>query len=130
MEDRVIIVSCDSHAGVPKELWPEYLPKEFHDLLPQLHQDNDEIYPRAIYCIGAKSATAEHADVGAAERFHLEAQREDWHGLYDATLRIADMDREGIAAELIYLGDSRLGDMFHNVTGRDYGLEPWAAGAK
>ena len=55
MEDRVIIVSCDSHAGVPKELWPEYLPEQFHELLPQLHQDNDEIYPRAIYCIGAKA---------------------------------------------------------------------------
>jgi predicted TIM-barrel fold metal-dependent hydrolase len=40
------------------------------------------------------------------------------------------MDREGIAAELIYLGDSRLGDMFHNVTGRDYGLDAWDAGAK
>ena len=45
-------------------------------------------------------------------------------------LRLVDMDREGVAAELIYLGDSRLGDMFHNVTGRDYGLEAWEAGAK
>src|SRR5215472_15711868 len=124
MEDRLIIVSCDSHAGVPKELWPEYLPERFHELLPQLHLDNDEIYPRAIYCIGAKVG-GEH---GNAE--HLEAQREDWHGLYDPVLRLADMDREGITAELINLGDSRLGDMFHNVTGRDYGLDAWEAGAK
>ena len=124
MEERLIIVSCDSHAGVPKELWPEYLPKKFHELLPQLHQDNDEIYPRAIYCIGAKVGGAH----GHPE--HLEAQREDWHGLFDPVLRLADMDREGITAELIYLGDSRLGDMFHNVTGRDYGLEAWDAGAK
>ncbi len=127
MDDRVIIVSCDSHAGVPKELWPEYLPTEFHDLLPQLHQDNDEIYPRAIYCIGAKVGGAA---TGPAEVAHQQAQRDDWHGLYDPVLRIADMDREGIAAELIYLGDSRLGDMFHNVTGRDYGLAAWDAGAK
>jgi predicted TIM-barrel fold metal-dependent hydrolase len=126
MDERVIIVSCDSHAGVPKELWPEYLPKQFHHLLPQLHQDNDEIYPRAIYCIGAKSAGSD----GHVNAEHQEAQREDWHGLYDPVIRLADMDREGVAAELIYLGDSRLGDMFHNVTGRDYGLEAWDAGAK
>jgi predicted TIM-barrel fold metal-dependent hydrolase len=125
MDDRVIIVSCDSHAGVPKELWPEYLPKKFHDLLPQLHKDCDEIYPRAIYCIGAKASGGGHAN---AE--HQLAQRDDWHGLYDPVLRIADMDREGIAAELIYLGDSRLGDMFHNVSGRDYGLDAWEAGAQ
>ena len=65
MEDRVIIVSSDSHAGMPKELWPEYLPKQFHELLPQLHQDNDEIYPTAIYCIGAKGA-ADGAQVTGA----------------------------------------------------------------
>lgn len=125
MDDKVIIVSCDSHAGVPKELWPEYLPKQFHGHLDQLHRDCDEIYPRAIYCMGAKAGGGEGAN---AE--HQEAQREDWHGLYDPVLRLADMDREGVAAEVIYLGDSRLGDMFHNVTGRDYGLEAWEAGAK
>ena len=40
------------------------------------------------------------------------------------------MDREGVAAELIYLGDFRLGDLFHNVTGREYPLDAWEAGAK
>ena len=129
MEDRVIIVSCDSHAGVPKELWPEYLPKKFHELLPQLHQDNDEIYPNAIFCIGAK-VTGGKGGAQADNPEHQRAQREDWHGLYDPVLRIADMDREGITAELVYLGDSRLGDMFHNVTGRDYGLDAWEAGAQ
>jgi predicted TIM-barrel fold metal-dependent hydrolase len=125
MRDRVIIVSCDSHAGVPKELWPDYLPREFHGLLEQLHRDNDEIYPRAIYCIGAKVGGTQVVDPE-----HQAAQRDGWHGLYDPVLRLADMDREGIAAELVYLGDSRLGDMFHNVTGRDYGYDAWEAGAK
>ena len=55
--DNVIIVSSDSHAGVPKELWSEYLETEFHDLLPQLREDN-EVYPRAIYVLSAKRATA------------------------------------------------------------------------
>ena len=127
MEDRVIIVSCDSHAGVPKELWPEYLPKKFHELLPQLHRDNDEIYPNAIFCIGAK-VTGGKGGAQADNPEHQRAQREDWHGLYDPVLRIADMDREGIAAELVYLGDSRLGDMFHNVHGP--GLRPRGLGSR
>ncbi len=40
------------------------------------------------------------------------------------------MDREGVAAELIYLGDFRLADMFNNVTGRADSLDAWDAGAK
>ena len=40
------------------------------------------------------------------------------------------MDREGVAAELIYLGDFRLCDMFHNSTGRQYSIDAWEAGAR
>jgi predicted TIM-barrel fold metal-dependent hydrolase len=121
-DDNVIIVSGDSHAGVPKDLWTEYLPQEYHALLPQLRKDTD-VYPMAISLLGAKRRPDDLDE-------HAIAHREEWHGLYDPVLRIADMDREGIAAELIYLGDFRLGDMFHNVTGRDFGLDAWEAGAK
>jgi predicted TIM-barrel fold metal-dependent hydrolase len=121
--DRVLMVSSDSHAGVPREQWPDYLPKRFHELLPALHADNDEIYPRAIALLTAKAQISSFSE-------HEEAHRHGWHGLHDPQLRLAEMDREGVAAELIYLGDSRLGDMFHNVTNRDYGLEAWEAGAQ
>ena len=60
---------------------------------------------------------------------HKAAHTTDWHGLHDPVLRLADMDREGITAELVFLGDSRLGDLFHNVTGRAYPLDAWEAGA-
>ncbi|HEY6533473.1 MAG TPA: amidohydrolase family protein, partial [Acidimicrobiales bacterium] len=122
MDEKVIIVSADSHAGVPKELWTKYLDPEFHDLLPSLTKDN-EIYPQAIELLGAKAGMATHPE-------HRYAHTEGWHGLYDPVLRLADMDREGIAAELVYLGDSRLGDMFNNGTNREYPLEAWEAGAK
>ncbi len=121
-DNKVIIVSCDSHAGVPKELWTEYLPAQYHELLPKLRQDT-EIYQAAIYLLSAGTGAS-----GLPE--HQTAHREDWHGLYDPVLRMADMDREGIAAELIYLGDFRLADMFNNVTGRAYSLDAWEAGAK
>ena len=121
-DDRLIIVSSDSHAGIPTELWPEYMAKPYHDLIPRLHEDH-HIYQSAIYLLGTKSGTS-----GFSE--HQKAHREEFHGLHDAGLRIADMDREGVAAELIYHGDFRLGDLFHNVTGREYPLEVWEAGAR
>jgi predicted TIM-barrel fold metal-dependent hydrolase len=120
--DKLIIVSSDSHAGMPKELWPEYLPEKFHELLPGLRKDN-EIYPAAIALLQAKFGLRGHPE-------HEEVHSNGWHGLHDAVLRMADMDREGVAAELIYLGDSRLGDLFNNVTCREYALDAWDAGAK
>jgi hypothetical protein len=53
VEDRLIVVSSDSHAGIPKELWTEYLDPRFHDLLPSLHEDN-VIYPTAVALLGAR----------------------------------------------------------------------------
>jgi predicted TIM-barrel fold metal-dependent hydrolase len=123
MEDtNVIIVSADSHAGVPKQLWTEYLPEAYHDLLPDLWRDC-EIYSTSIELLTAGKGISSFEE-------HARAHHENWHGLYDPVLRMADMDREGVAAELIYLGDSRLGDMFHNVTGRAYSFDAWEAGAK
>ncbi len=122
MHDNVIVVSGDSHAGMPKELWTEYLEQRFHHLLPSLHEDN-LIYPTAVALQTAKLGVSSHPE-------HEEAHRTSWHGLYDPVLRMADMDREGITAELVYLGDSRLGDLFHNVTNRAYPLDAWEAGAR
>ena len=119
--EKVLFVSSDSHAGVPKELWSEYLDSRFHDLLPKLEKDN-EIYPTAIFLIGAKSRATQLPEVA-------EAHTNGYHGLHDAKLRLADMDREGVAAELIYHGDFRLGDMFHNNTNDKFSLDAWHSGS-
>jgi predicted TIM-barrel fold metal-dependent hydrolase len=121
--DELIVVSADSHAGVPQELWPEYLEARYHDLLPGLHRDN-EVYPSAIFILGAKSRST--TSVPEVQEAHVSG----YHGLHDAGLRLADMDREGVAAELIYHGDFRLGDMFHNNTNKEYPLDAWDAGAR
>ena len=39
--ERLIVVSGDSHAVPPPELWPTYLEAEYHDLLPEMHADNE-----------------------------------------------------------------------------------------
>lgn len=123
MDDRIIIVSSDSHAGIPKELWTDYLDPRYHELIPSLHADN-AIYPVAVALLGAKKTGA------AAYPEHREIHRTGWHGLHDPVLRLADMDREGVAAEFVFHGDSRLGDLFHNGTNRQYSLGAWEAGAK
>jgi predicted TIM-barrel fold metal-dependent hydrolase len=121
--EQMIVVSSDSHAGVPKELWSEYLDPKFHELLPQLRQDN-ETYPTAIFLLAAKGgSTTSLPEV-------QEAHSTGWHGLHDPVLRMADMDREGVAAELIYHGDFRLGDLFHNNTNRAFAIDAWDAGAR
>jgi predicted TIM-barrel fold metal-dependent hydrolase len=122
VEEQLVIVSSDSHAGMPRELWPEYLPKRFHDLLPSLHAD-DEIYGTAMPLLQKKVGAQGLPEI-------MEAHRDDWHGLHDPVLRLADMDREGVTAELVYHGDSRLGDLFHNVPGRAYAHDVWDAGAQ
>jgi predicted TIM-barrel fold metal-dependent hydrolase len=120
--DKLIIVSSDSHAGVPQDLWPEYLDKRFHHLLPRLHEDN-KVYPTVIWLLTSRGAMT-RPDV--YEAHHTGG----WKGLYDAKVRLTEMDREGVAAELIYHGDFRMGDMFHNVTNDVYPLDAWEAGAR
>jgi predicted TIM-barrel fold metal-dependent hydrolase len=122
VDEKLIVVSSDSHAGMPRELWPEYLPQRFHDLLPSLHAD-DEIYGTAMPLLQRKVGAFGLPEITAAHR-------DDWHGLHDPVIRLADMDREGVTAELVYHGDSRLGDLFHNVPGRAYAHDVWEAGAQ
>ena len=123
MDDRLLIVSSDSHAGIPKELWSEYLDPQFRDLIPSLHDDN-AIYAMAVQLLGARKEAL------APLEEHREIHRTGWHGLHDPELRLAEMDREGVAAEFVFHGDSRLGDLFHNSTNRAYPLEAWQAGRR
>ena len=69
MDDRLIFVSSDSHAGIPKELWSDYLDPRFHDLIPRLHEDN-AIYPVATALLGAKKTTDSPAS-GAPRDSHI-----------------------------------------------------------
>ena len=124
MDEHLIIVSADSHAGMPHELWPEYLDPQFHELLPSLRHDS-YLQPTAAYLMAAKVG----AQTGVLPEYQA-AHQQGFQGLHDPVLRLADMDREGVSAELVYFGDSRLGDMFHNCTNRKYTLEAWEAGAR
>ena len=52
-----------------------------------------------------------------------------WRGVDNCDVRIAQMDREGVAAELVYHGDLRVNDLAHNVSNGTWPFEVWDAGA-
>ena len=92
---KVSIVSTDGHAVLPAELWPEYLERRFHEYLPALRSD-DEINRRSMYPLNDAMM------VPALEVFDTDGvyRAGGWEGAWDADVRLAQLDREGVAAEL------------------------------
>src|SRR5918995_6637352 len=94
--DRLIVVSGDSHAVPPPEVWPEYLEAEYHDLLPEMREDNARYQqllglfanfsPEILEVIDTDGVWAHGGYLGA----------------WDTDVRLAEMDREGVAAEMVY----------------------------
>jgi predicted TIM-barrel fold metal-dependent hydrolase len=104
--DELLVVSVDSHAQVPPDLWAEYLEAKYHDQLPGLHAEQ-QIYSSVL------QLTFDRA-YGDCELFDRDGayRAGNWCGLYDAEIRLAEMDREGIAGEFINSGDGRIAALF------------------
>ena len=118
---NLIIVSADSHATIPVDQWPDYLEARFHEHLPRLHEES-ELYTKSTWALSAMTMTRpeileDHATGGS-------------RGVNDLEVRLAQMDREGIAAEIVYHGDLRANDLGHNVSNGVWPFEIWDAGAR
>ena len=125
--DRLIVVSVDSHAQAPPEAWPRYLERRYHDFLPALREDND-VYTTVMgtmsYPISwSPEALAIYDTEGAQEAGGFQ-------GIWDADVRLREMDREGIAGEFVYFGDHRASAMFYNVFNRRYDNDVCEAGVR
>ena len=121
--EKLIVVSGDSHATPPPEIWPEYLEAKYHELLPGIYEDNHrytelhavfaEFSPEVLEVVDTDGAWSSGGYLGA----------------WDADRRLVEMDREGVAAELVYSGDPRairpLSPMY-----RHYSQDIVAAGVK
>src|SRR5258708_26458631 len=98
MVDRLMVVSVDSHAQAPPEAWPRYLERRYHDLLPALREDND-IYTTVM---GTMSYPISWSPEALAIYDTEGAQAAGgFRGVWDADVRLREMDREGIAGEFV-----------------------------
>jgi predicted TIM-barrel fold metal-dependent hydrolase len=122
---RVSIVSVDGHAVVPEDAWPDYLEKRFHDHLPAFHAENG-INRRAMFPLNDMLL------VPALDVFDDEGayRAERWRGAWDPDVRLAEMDREGVAAEVVYHGFFRVSDLGFSVMNAKYPPEVVDAGVR
>ena len=119
--DELIIVSSDGHAQMPPELWPDYLESRYHEFLPRLYEEAD-VYPGAIWPLTRAVLT-----LPGLEEEHTTG---GYRGVYDARVRLAEMDREGISVETIYAGDHRKTELMFNIMNGVYPFDAWDAGAR
>ena len=123
--DKVSIVSTDGHAVLPAELWPEYLERRFHEHLPTLRAD-DEINRRSMYPMNDTMI------VPALDVFDTDGvyRAEDGKARGTPTSASLQMDREGVAAELVYHGFFRVADLGFSVMNATYPDDLVDAGAR
>jgi predicted TIM-barrel fold metal-dependent hydrolase len=119
--EKLIIVSSDSHAAMPSELWPQYFEKKFHEHLPQIQYESD-LYSGSVVPLSKMTMTRPEI-----LEDHMQG---GYRGVYDLDIRLEQMDREGVAAELVYHGDARVGDLAHNVTNSVWAADVWDAGVR
>jgi predicted TIM-barrel fold metal-dependent hydrolase len=99
--DKLVVVSGDSHAVPPPEVWPTYVEAEYHEYLPGLQDDNERYKQLLGLFADFSPPVLEVIDTEGVW------QSGGYLGCWDAGRRLAEMDREGVAAELVYAGDPR-----------------------
>jgi predicted TIM-barrel fold metal-dependent hydrolase len=125
MGEKVIIVSGDGHAQAPPERWAEYVPKQFHDYLPSLHEES-VIFRNVMGLFIDKVNDKRILEFDRDGAYRSGGVR----GVFDLGTRLYEMDREGIAAEFIYNGDNRYPNIFFGTSNRHYPPEVCEAGVQ
>lgn len=124
--EKLTIVSLDGHAQMPPSAWPEFLEKRYHGKLPALNAEN-ELYTAIMGRFMTRNYGGDSLDLIDTDK----ALRDGgWQGVWNLDARIAQMDREGIAAEFIHNGDSRACGIFFQSSNTDYPMELCQAGVK
>jgi predicted TIM-barrel fold metal-dependent hydrolase len=98
------IISADSHITEAPNTYIDYIDPKYADVAPRLveTEDKGDIYVidgmKRTIPMGLVAAAGQHAD-----DLNIRARYADLHKSgYDATYRIADQNRDGVSAEIIY----------------------------
>jgi predicted TIM-barrel fold metal-dependent hydrolase len=124
--EKVIIVSADGHAGMQPDLWPQYLERRYHEHLPALREEA-EVFGGSMSLLNDLRLSPETYDVFDKDGRYQSGR---WQGLWDAEVREQEMDREGVAAELVYSGDFRAVDLGYNTMNGTYPFDLVDAGVR
>lgn len=113
------IVSCDCHAAAPPAVYREYLEPAYRARYDALLADPAAVARRAAAILGPQAPTGD----GDGERDPLSAR-------WDMPRRIAELDRDGIAAEVIFPQPAgRNAPPFYNIFGHPFDPNDPAAAA-
>lgn len=124
VSDRILMVSADGHAAMPLSLLPDYLEREYHDWVERLDAESDEI----LRLQGtAQEISAEVLAVVDADGAIASGGRT---GSFDIDRRLLEMDREGIAAEILFPGSAEATPPFFAGINMPYPADVRAAGTR
>ena len=126
--DRVLIVSCDSHAGPTPDAARSYFERKYDDDL-QRYEDETDNYGRVLnaFLAGAMDPDAMSETMTVVDPEGIIASGGQL-GAYDPQRRLLEMDREGVAAEVLLIGHQLAPPPFCGVVNTPYPAELRAAG--
>ena len=93
--DRYLVISADTHAGPPSEAYRDYVDPQYREAF-----DRDQESALAVRSLILESASEEQA------RFRQQWEEETGDGgrlaSFDSNARLAELDQEGVAGEVIF----------------------------
>lgn len=123
-EHRTMIVSADSHCGARPETYREYIDPSFRYAIDELVQQDRERTARVAKMLAIPHDTLAVIDPDGA------IASGGTQGAWELDRRLAELDREGIAAEVLFPNQQCALMPFFSVTNRPASPELRAAGAR
>lgn len=122
--DRLLLVSTDSHAGLPTDQYVIFLDPQYRGFIDDLTRDHREFYKLLEYIHPFSTETLELIDDRGVIRSGGET------GQYDAARRLREAEAEGVVAEVIHPAGDTVFYPFFGSTNEACSKELRAAGAR
>jgi predicted TIM-barrel fold metal-dependent hydrolase len=99
LTEGVIVVTADAHVGPPLSDLRAYCPAQYLDAIDEFIARSAEVSASGRETLNRRTGALTHLVTEPAMRWNAQTA-----GHYDGAARLADMDRDGIAAEIIFHG--------------------------
>jgi predicted TIM-barrel fold metal-dependent hydrolase len=99
---KLMIISADSHVGEPQNLFHERLPAAMRERASRVDAGHRSRYLHDLLQLIANGPSPEAAAANESRRLGEDRGAADPRGTADPALRLKDMERDGVSAEIIY----------------------------